>query len=52
MGGQRACFRDHEGHFWKAGDYFSLTTVSDKKATLVKFRSGKRTQFNITNITK
>ena len=29
-----------------------LTTVSNKKATLVKFRSGKRTQFNITNITK
>lgn len=29
-----------------------LTTVSNKKATLVKFRSGKHTQFNINNITK
>ena len=29
-----------------------LTTVSNKKATLVKFRSGKRTQFNTTNTTK
>ena len=30
----------------------SLTTVSNKKATLVKFKSGKHTQFNIINITK
>ena len=30
----------------------AYTTVSNKKATLVKFRSGTRTQFDITNITK
>ena len=58
LGGHRARFRDHEVHFYMSTEACAilrrslLTTVSNKKATSVKFRSGKRTQFNITNITK
>ena len=32
--------------------YFKTILAYNKKATVVKFISGKRTQFNITNITK
>ena len=52
MGGHRARFRGSLLEDCVTLKRSWLTTISlNKKATLAKFRSGERTQFNITNIT-